>query len=665
MKTPTMCLKIFHLTMVIALVIFFSAKHSCGQSNQGSIGHPTATNYADSITIKALWKRSDSMWQQDPVQSHLLLLEALEKSKAINFNRGTFAVLNKLGSRAQLSGKHREAITFLTQSIAYSQYPENIGNVNVVYNNLGLSYSGIGEYEKALVFYNKALSILGQTKRGNNTTDSIGIYTNIGILWSRLNETTYAVRTFQQAAQIAIRQHDTDQYVGCQANIGELYADKKDWTKAESYLNEALTLSIRHGYPHHMSSAYSGLAMIAQIRKDYPKALNYFNESLRIAIDERMPAYNILGTKAMLGAFYLEVKDYPKATPILLEALAEAQAMNHKELLLELEPKVAGLYAATGLYNDAYKHQLKYSGIKDSLFEQEKAKSLDVLMSSRMAEKDKAMLAQQLHITRQKAELQQKNFWIGGMMLAALLLISISLVFVRNYRHKQTIQQSFIYQLQQKQEIDLLKAQVKGEELERQRIAQELHDGIAGQLWAIKLNVDSLQQQDQTNIVQKKRLDTIFRQLTDATQDVRKTAHNLMPDLLLEEGLATVLASVCQKTRDNTQLEVDFLEYGIIPRLDKEIELSIYRMIQELVQNVLKHAVDATHLLVQLSCVGTLLNITVEDNGIVSNLVESQDGMGLQQIRKRTLALKGHFDFKSSVGKGTTAYLEFDLQRFL
>src|SRR5690606_11749826 len=112
-----------------------------------------------------------------------------------------------------------------------------------------------------------------------------------------------------------------------------------------------------------------------------------------------------------------------------------------------------------------------------------------------------------------------------------------------------------------------------GEEQERNRLALELHDGIASQLWAIKLNVDSLQQQDSFHGSQRQSLRTIYQQLDDTTREVRKTAHNLMPDLLLDEGLATALASLCDKIKKQTELEVDFLEFGTIPRMDEEIEL--------------------------------------------------------------------------------------------
>ncbi len=368
---------------------------------------------------------------------------------------------------------------------------------------------------------------------------------------------------------------------------------------------------------------------------------------------------------ATYGAVYLHMKDYAKARPLLTDAYEQAKAMQNGELIESMEPDLAELYAATGEFEKAYRHQKNYADIKDSLFNNERSRSIEVLMNTKVAEKDKAVLTQKLHIAQQKGQLQKKNIWIGGSLLISLLLISLSFALIRNFRHNQKLQQSQINQLSQKQEINQLKAQVRGEEQERQRIARELHDGIASQLWAIKLNVESIQQNRKNKTEGNSNLTPVFQQLNDVTVDVRKTAHNLMPDLLLKEGLAAAVRSLCEKTDRNTKLDVHFQAFGALPKIDKEVELSIYRMVQELIQNVLKHAMDASNLLVQLSYVNTLLSITVEDNGKVVSNTQNIDGVGLQQIRKRTEAFKGHFDLQSISGKGTTAYLEFDLKHWI
>lgn len=649
---------------LLLLLMCMAAVRVSGQS--GSFNPELKRSYssADTVEVRRILKRFDSL-KGLPGIGNELLFEALEKSRKIGYTKGMFQSYAKLGSLAQMKGYHNQAIQYFTKTLEYAKQPDTRQHLNIIYNNFGLSYSNLGKYEQALHFYNKALAALAEGWNRSNKTDSAFIYINIGVLWARMREDSYALQTFERAEKIAEHNNDTIQKGLIYLDVAEIHYRREEWALAERYYNQALAAGKAKSVKEYEVSALTGLSLILKEKKEYAKALTYVNRALSIAAMEFMPANAILETKIALGSIYLDMGNYVKAKEILTLALTEAQTIGQKELLQMIEPKVAQVNAALGDYRKAYELMKQYSGMNDSLLKQEKTRSLEAWMDSRMVEKDKAMLTQQLHITRQKSQLQRMNFLIGGTVLGALFLLAISFALVRNYRHKQAIQQSFIYQLQQQQEINQLKAQVRGEEHERQRIAHELHDGIASQLWAIKLNVDSMQQQDNADEVQRKKLGAIFQQLTDATQDVRKTAHNLMPDLLLEEGLATALASLCEKTGKNTQLEVDFQEYGIVPRVDDEIELSIYRMVQELIQNVLKHARNATHLLVQISCVDSLLSITVEDNGTSIREHGKEEGIGIKQIRKRTHALKGHFDLQIVPGKGTTAYLEFDLHHLL
>lgn len=619
-------------------------------------------NYPDTLALKQMIYRADTLSLTDSVLKRALFTTVLERSRALMSPRGIFLALTRLAYLEQLKGNHQGALLFHKQAMQYAAFPQIRPHLNILFNNVGLSYSQLGNYEQALHYYYKALAALGESGGGYNGTDSVGIYTNIGVLWSRLGEQTYAFQTFEQVRQIADRNKDTMQLGMVYANMGEIYFKKGDYDRAGAYYKKGLVLVRQTRYYQCEVSTLTGLANLARHQQHYNEAIGYLKEALDIVKRRPISADNRIGALTALGAVYLDTKQYAKAKTILTEAYAEANEISHKELLEEVIPLIASVNAVTGSYRDAYRQQVSYSVMKDSLYMQEKSRSLDVLVSSRTAAKDRAMLAQQLQITRQKNQLQRLHFMVGGVIAGAICLLIIGIVLTRNHKQKQAIQDAVILQLQQGREIDRLKAQVHGEEQERQRIARELHDGIASQLWAIKLNVDSMQQEVPGSPIAHK-LGTIFQQLTDTVLDVRKTAHNLMPDLLLEEGLATAIASLCEKTGMQTQLEVDYQEYGIVPKVDKEIELSLYRMVQELVQNVLKHATNATHLLVQLSSVHSLLSITVEDNG--EGFRHQTDGVGIQQIRKRAMAMKGHFDLQSIPGKGTTAYLEFDLQYFL
>jgi len=620
--------------------------------------------------VRLLYKY-DSIALHNNNSGVVILKQALAESEKNGFSWGICYTQYLIAAEYHNRGYNKESIDYLKRAEKLVDRSENIDLADKVYNMLGVLYSSIGKYALALNYYYKVLAEIGKKSIQHNakqevprSVDSITIYNNIGLIWGNLGDLNYALQTFKIAENIIVKNNDIRQAGSLYVNIASCYNELGNLQLAEEYYSKALAAAIKANkrVVSVKINRFTGLSNIARKKKEYSKALKYLDSTENIQEEPIEPVYVLANRKLSKGSIYLDMKNYSLAKPLLIDGYTMAKKIQRVNLLTEAQPVLAKLYAVTGEYKMAYDLLLDYTVMRDTLLKREQANSVKVLTEALMAEKDRNMLAQTLEITRQKNKLQQKNFWIGGIILGSLLLVAISLVFFRNYRHKQAIQQSLIYQLQQTQEINQLKAQVRGEEQERERIARELHDNIAAQLWGIKLNVDNIQQLHKQNGNYDKKLASVFQQLTDAAQDVRKTAHNLMPDLLLEEGLATALASLCEKTAKNTKLEVDFQEYGVLPRLEKELELSIYRMVQELIQNVLKHATDATVMLVQLSCAGTMLNITVEDNGTVFNMKDKTDGTGLQQIRKRVSSLKGYFDLQNRPGKGTTAYLEFDLQ---
>lgn len=616
----------------------------------------------------------DSIALDNSDSGFIILKQALAQSEKSSFSWGICYTQYLIAAEYHNRGNNEKTLEYLKRVEKLVDKPENIDLTDKLYNLLGVHYSSTGKYAMALSYYYKALATISKKSTKDipkpekpRTVDSITIYNNIGLIWGNLGDLNYALQTFKIAEKIIERNNDIRQAGSLYINIASCYNELGNVLLAEEYYNKALAAAIKANkrVVSVKINRFTGLSNIARKKKEYSKALKYLDSTESIQEEPIEPAYVLANRKLSKGSIYLDMKKYSLAKPLLIDGYTMAKKIQRVNLLTEAQPVLAKLYAMTGEYKMAYDLLLDYTVMKDTLLKLEQANSVKVVTEALMADKDRDMLAQTLEITRQKNKIQEKNFWIAGIILCSLLLVAVSFVFVRNYRHKQAIQQSLIYQLQQTQEINQLKAQVRGEEQERQRIARELHDNIAAQLWGIKLNVDNIQQLNKQNGNYDKKLASVFQQLTDAAQDVRKTAHNLMPDLLLEEGLATALASICEKIGKNTQLEVDFQEYGVLPRLDKDIELSIYRMVQELIQNVLKHATDATLMLVQLSCAGSMLNVTVEDNGTVFNMKDKTDGTGLQQIRKRVSSLKGYFDLQNRPGKGTTAYIEFDLQHLI
>jgi signal transduction histidine kinase len=203
------------------------------------------------------------------------------------------------------------------------------------------------------------------------------------------------------------------------------------------------------------------------------------------------------------------------------------------------------------------------------------------------------------------------------------------------------------------EELQLWEALVNGEEKERSRIAKDLHDGVAGMLAAARMHLASVHNLEK-EVAASEAFTQAIRLVEEAAVEVRKTSHNLMPEVLLQNGLNEALRRYCATISNSSLLIVRYDAWGQLRRYKNSLELMIYRSVQELLNNVVKHA-KASEVLVQYHCDGTTLHITVEDNGVgFSDAQLLEGGTGLQNLRMRVTAMHGKLMVRSAPNEGVS-----------
>jgi signal transduction histidine kinase len=307
-------------------------------------------------------------------------------------------------------------------------------------------------------------------------------------------------------------------------------------------------------------------------------------------------------------------------------------------------------YAGAGKYDLAWREQNLYSALKDSLARTDNLRTISQMEAKyQLADRKKELAEKELAISKKNASIKTKNYLIGGIIAAFLLLIAI-------YLQQQRLRQ---YKLNKQAEIDRLNASIQAVELERSRIARELHDGIGGLLGSIGLQLGAV---FKTHNIEDSSGDfrNIQQLVSDAYIELRQTSHNLMPETLKYEGLIRATEHFCRGVSRGGALKINFESSGKIPTLSPDVQLAIYRIIQELIHNIIKHA-RADHAMVQLNAVNDQLSVTVEDNGIgmKNTSGKDNDGMGLKTIRERVDMLNGVLDISSAPGEGTSFNMVF------
>ncbi|MAS69775.1 MAG: hypothetical protein CMP13_03925 [Zunongwangia sp.] len=381
-------------------------------------------------------------------------------------------------------------------------------------------------------------------------------------------------------------------------------------------------------------------------------ALYYFTTSRRLyKKSEYIQAsfQNTASAYKKLGEYDKAIENYQKADSLL----GKEYSKERKRFLYDLMAKTYELAEKPAKALEYYKLTQAY---QDSLNLQEQEKAIfDIQTKYEVQKKENENL-----------QLKQSRFWlISGVILLVLLLIATYLVYRTRIAKKQlevkqsALEKNELEKQLKDQELAGLDAMIEGQEKERQRIANDLHDNLGGLLATLKLHFQNLKTKtDRLRDEQDELFKTTNSLLDETYQQVRNYAHQRNAGLKTSEGLVPSIKNFASKVSVGNNLVVQVEAHDMDERLENSVEITIFRIVQELITNVIKHA-EASEIIVHLTSFEDHINIMVEDNGkgFDPSIIKDNDGMGLASIIKRVEHLGGNVDIDSHSGSGTTVIL--------
>ncbi|MBL0183493.1 MAG: sensor histidine kinase [Chitinophagaceae bacterium] len=338
-------------------------------------------------------------------------------------------------------------------------------------------------------------------------------------------------------------------------------------------------------------------------------------------------------------------KKYNEAETYLNHSIVLADSTGYKQGKYSAYLILSDLYKATNQYEKAFTSLQTAYSIKGKIINESTESKIAELETVYQTEKKE----QQLKL--QKAEITKKNYLLWGLIAGVGLLILSGISF---YRRRQIQNRMALQNAVMKQQDIATRAIINAEENERKRIAADLHDGVGQMMSAAKMNLSAFENEisfkDET---QKISFEKLIGLVDESCKEIRSVSHQMMPNALLKSGLASAVKEFIDKI-DNRIIKINLHAEGLNDRLDSNTETVLYRVIQECVNNVIKHS-GATNLDISLIKDADGIAATVEDNGRGFDTTDKQkfDGIGLKNIRSRVEFLKGTVDFDSSPGKGT------------
>jgi signal transduction histidine kinase len=472
--------------------------------------------------------------------------------------------------------------------------------------NIGWAMMELNQYEQAVINFKNALKLIDEKKltRSHNGT----IYNNLAASFGPLNQLDSSLKY----STIAIAEARKNEDISVEANglfiLGTAQIKQGKYKDALQSFLSAKPLREKIGDPFYIVSDMAEMGnLYAKLNKPH-EGISICKDALKIALDNKIDA----------------------KLPLIYSSLAAN-------------------YESAGNFKEATNVYKKISDLKDSLYADANPKALAEMQTKYETEKKERQIQQQ------KFRITTQNFLIGA---STGLLFFVSLLGYSQYKRNRSRQEIKLKNELMKQHQLATKAILEAEEKERQRIAKDLHDSVGQMMSAAKMNLSafesgiSFEDDDQQLAFGK-----IIQLVDESCREVRNVSHNMMPNALLKNNLASAIREFIDKL-DHKTLQIHLYTEGLDERIDSNVETVFYRVIQECVNNVMQHSA-ATTLDISVIKDSDGIGATIEDNGIGFNASDKgkSNGMGLRNIITRIEYLKGTVEFDSTVGKGTLVAL--------
>ena len=552
----------------------------------------------------------------------------------------------------------------------------------------GIYYTGVGALDSSEFWFTKARE---SAVKSNDRKAMIIICSSLGRTMIAAGKAETAVSNLLEGLRLADKDPDQELMMKMRINLTWAYLELKRYRDGVTLGRQTLTMmdsslqwmalylynniAVCYGALNRLDSARyfveKGIAA-SELNHDYQSLANgHFilgtiyagagrDDLAIVQYEQAVPfrekvgnPFYIVSDLYTLSSLYQKTGNYAKGIQTGLEALAVAEK-HHLLLKFENTYEVLAMnYEGLRDYKQASRYYQLWAAAKDSVYSNANTQAIADMEAKYETEKKEQQIAlQTATILTQEANIQ-RNYALIAMLLIVVVLVIVILLLIRSRMKRKQVVLRKEYDISVREAF--ISASIQSQEHERKRFAQDLHDGMGQLISALRFMVvgrDTVA----SSPVAEDRMNQATRILDDMHKEIRDVAFNLMPQMLIRGGLVPALQEMAVRINSTGHLKMTINSFDLPDRLIELQEISLYRVVQEWVNNVLKYA-KAHTLLVQLVAHDTEITLTIEDDGegFDKRLLEDSPGNGWKNIQWRLHLIKATLDLDSQpLRKGTT-----------
>ncbi|MFY0600416.1 MAG: sensor histidine kinase [Cyclobacteriaceae bacterium] len=556
-------------------------------------------------------------------------------------------LINNFGINHFYQGNYDEAGEKFEEYYQLALDEKNNEDLSKSLNNLGVIYKYAGNYEKALVWLLKSVQLDERLQDEASLAQSLN---NVAMVHSDMKNFPLAKSYYKKSLRIKEKVGDLRGAYSAYNNLGVLFKNTSIFDSALLYLEKSLLIAKEINYHKGMQDSYSSLTVVNNTLGRHKEAL----KTGKLALDMAKDANDEEGLASGLlnyGDSYRLDGNVVLGEKYISEGLAQSLKIANKNFVKDAYLMMSELNEQKGNFKKAYTFHRKHKALSDSLLNQGSSDKIAELQTQYETEKKERQIAlQQVQLERQQAKIDKNKILVSSLAAILVFLILTGVL----WRNRMILKREKLLEQEKLKIREMqIEAAIASQESERKRFARDLHDGFGQMISVLNLNLKSLEKGTSSK---EEVFENSSKVLDEMYKELKGICFNLMPETLIKSGVVDAIKEFASRINNAGRIFVEVDTFGITERLQDLQEISIYRITQEWINNILKYS-DAEKVTISLTKDSEEVTLLIEDNGtgFSKEVLTLGKGNGWKNMNSRANLIKGELELDTRSGvRGST-----------